>query len=319
MREKPKYRMGNGEKVFLSVMIGMPLIGILSAVAIPAILNQRNKVKVASEVPTQVQGPTGQAPSAENVTPPSPQLVPTPSQNEAQNGSGHGSESLQELGLAADLVPVVPITSLVEVLPRPELVYPAVAKEARVQGAVLVEVTISASGYPISAVAQNGPVVLREVAEQWQMKRKFQPPVVQGQNKPVKVMNSVNFTIAETPGAQAPTSKTTVASSVQPVAQPNQTLGDQQPKVLTQAPATFPRQARQMRWEINLDHKVDLKVFVGEQGQPLKVSVLGGIGFGFDEAAIEAANKSTYAPAMRNGQPTRGWVDMKVVVPKISQ
>jgi TonB family protein len=64
-----------------------------------------------------------------------------------------------------------------------------------------------------------------------------------------------------------------------------------------------------MRWETNQDHTVRLRVFVGEQGQALKVSVIEGVSgaYGFDEAAIEAANKSTYGPATRDGKIVRGW------------
>ncbi len=79
--------------------------------------------------------------------------------------------------------------------------------------------------------------------------------------------------------------------------------------MLSQAPVMFPIRAVQMRWELTQDHFVRLKVFVGEQGQPLKVSIIEGVSgsFGFDEAAIEAANKSTYAPATRDGKAVRGW------------
>ena len=40
-----------------------------------------------------------------------------------------------------------------------------------------------------------------------------------------------------------------------------------------------------------------------------KVSVVDGVAgaYGFDEAAIEAANKSSFAPATRDGKPVRGW------------
>jgi protein TonB len=78
-----------------------------------------------------------------------------------------------------------------------------------------------------------------------------------------------------------------------------------------QAPLVFPQRAVQMRWQLNTAHVVRLKVFVGEQGQPLKVQVIEGIAgaFGFDEAAIEAANKSTYRPATRDGKPVRGWTN----------
>jgi TonB family protein len=80
-------------------------------------------------------------------------------------------------------------------------------------------------------------------------------------------------------------------------------------RILNQAAPLFPMRATQMRWETALDHTVRLKVFVGEQGQALKVSVIEGVAgaYGFDEAAIEAANKSTYSPATRDGKPVRGW------------
>ena len=79
--------------------------------------------------------------------------------------------------------------------------------------------------------------------------------------------------------------------------------------LVSQAAPTFPLRAIQMHWEMNREHVVRLKVFVGEQGQPLKVSVIEGVSgsFGFDDAAIEAANKSTYAPATRDGKLVRGW------------
>ena len=80
-------------------------------------------------------------------------------------------------------------------------------------------------------------------------------------------------------------------------------------RVMTQVAPIFPLRAVQMRWEANVDHYVRLKVFVSEQGQPLKVSVIEGVAgaYGFDEAAIEAANKSTFAPATRSGKSARGW------------
>ncbi|MBI1754581.1 MAG: TonB family protein [Acidobacteria bacterium] len=80
-------------------------------------------------------------------------------------------------------------------------------------------------------------------------------------------------------------------------------------RMRSQAPPAYPLRATQLRWEMNVDHFVRLKVFVGEQGQPLKVSVVEGVAgaYGFDEAAIDAANKSTFSPATRDGKPVRGW------------
>lgn len=57
---------------------------------------------------------------------------------------------------------------------------------------------------------------------------------------------------------------------------------------------------------------VKLRVFLDETGRPLKATVLQGASpnLGFDDAAVNAAMQSKYAPAARNGQPTRGTVEM---------
>jgi TonB family protein len=80
-------------------------------------------------------------------------------------------------------------------------------------------------------------------------------------------------------------------------------------RLISQVPLAFPQRAVQMRWEMDQDHVVRLKVFVGEQGQALKVSITEGVEgtYGFDEAAVESAYKSTYKPAMRDGKAVRGW------------
>jgi TonB family protein len=99
-----------------------------------------------------------------------------------------------------------------------------------------------------------------------------------------------------------------VPTPTQQFAQPAAAPVNEPARVVTQVPPAFPLRAIQMR-QAGMDHLVRLKVFVGEQGQPLKVSVIEGVPgvYGFDEAAIEAANKSTYASATRDGKPVRGW------------
>ena len=79
--------------------------------------------------------------------------------------------------------------------------------------------------------------------------------------------------------------------------------------MVDQAPLAFPARALQARWELNQEHAVHLKVFVGEQGQALKVSITESVegSYGFDEAAVDAAYKSTYSPAIRDGKPVRAW------------
>lgn len=132
------------------------------------------------------------------VTSPEPQTTQQPSAPEApapsRSATGTDVDGHQD-GIPQDMIPLVPITSLVEILPRPELVYPAEARARKMQGVVQVEVTISTTGVPVTAVSQSGPVILRIAAENWQLKRRFKPPVFEGLVQPVKVVTSVNFTM----------------------------------------------------------------------------------------------------------------------------
>ena len=124
------------------------------------------------------------------------------------------------------------------------------------------------------------------------------PPPVQEIPKPQPMQEAPRQVPVPTPAAP------TVAQSA-----PSAAPSSEPAHVVNQVAPAFPLRATQLRWGTNMDHLVRLKVFVSEQGQPLKVSVIEGVAgaYGFDEAAIEAANKSTYSPATRDGKSVRGW------------
>ena len=126
-----------------------------------------------------------------------------------------------------------------------------------------------------------------------------------------EVPKAVPMQDAPKPAQAAPTPMSAEPQSAAPVV-------EQPPRVVSQVAPIFPLRAQQMRWELNKEHDVYLRIFVGEQGQPLKVTVKQGISgpYGFDEAAIEAANKSTFAPATRDGKPIRAWIEINYRFPK---
>jgi TonB family protein len=107
--------------------------------------------------------------------------------------------------------------------------------------------------------------------------------------------------------------KVAVASPSTPptVSQPTSTAApvNEAARILDQPPPVYPHRAIQTRIGTNQDQRVRLKVYVNERGQALRVSVVEGVGGlgGFDEAAVEAANSSTFSPATRDGKPVRGW------------
>ncbi len=123
------------------------------------------------------------------------------------------------------------------------------------------------------------------------------PPPAPEVPKPQPMQDAVKAAVATAAPAQQ------TAATAAPVFEPA--------RMVSQSPPMFPLRATQMRWETGNEHTVRLKVFVGEQGQALKVSVVEGVSgaYGFDEAAIEAANKSTFMPATRDGKPARGWTN----------
>jgi TonB family protein len=84
-------------------------------------------------------------------------------------------------------------------LSLPQPTYPAMAKAARAQGAVVVQVTVDETGKVASARAGSGHPLLRQAAEQAAYQARFSPTQVSG--RPVKVSGQItyNFTLGSTP------------------------------------------------------------------------------------------------------------------------
>ncbi|MEM6454583.1 MAG: TonB family protein, partial [Acidobacteriota bacterium] len=80
------------------------------------------------------------------------------------------------------------------------------------------------------------------------------------------------------------------------------------PKQLEVPAPRYPPQAMRLRKEAT----VLLKVYVDERGQVRQVEPLSRreIGFGFDAAAIRAAQEATFRPATRDGEPFAMWTTL---------
>jgi TonB family protein len=80
-------------------------------------------------------------------------------------------------------------------LSLPPPAYPAMAKAARIQGAIIVQVTVDETGKVMSARAGGGHPLLRQAAEQAAYQARFSPTQVSG--RPVKVSGQItyNFTL----------------------------------------------------------------------------------------------------------------------------
>jgi outer membrane biosynthesis protein TonB len=84
---------------------------------------------------------------------------------------------------------------------------------------------------------------------------------------------------------------------------------------LNKAQPSFPMRAKQMRFEEGKSHTVRVKVFVDAEGRPQKVTIVTGVdgAWGFNEAAHDAASRSTYTPATRDGKPVAGFTIVEYV------
>ncbi|BDU77620.1 energy transducer TonB [Mesoterricola sediminis] len=58
--------------------------------------------------------------------------------------------------------------------------YPALAKIAKIQGTVVVQIVVGPDGIPVSAKAIEGPAQLRQTAENYAMSWKFEPAMLNG-------------------------------------------------------------------------------------------------------------------------------------------
>lgn len=126
------------------------------------------------------------------------------------------------------------------------------------------------------------------------------PAPVQESPKPAPVQEVPRPTPAVTPSPSAAGPSVVQETSPQP---------------LSKAQPIPPARARQMRFEIDRSHSVKVKVFVDAQGKAQKVTIISGVegAWGFNEAAIDAAERTTFTPATRDGKPVAGFINMEYI------
>jgi len=73
--------------------------------------------------------------------------------------------------------------------------YPPLAKIARIQGTVVVEIIVGVDGLPVSAKALEGPPQLRDAAVSYAMKWKFEPCMVGGVAQQARFKLTMPFTL----------------------------------------------------------------------------------------------------------------------------
>jgi TonB family protein len=122
---------------------------------------------------------------------------------------------------------------------------------------------------------------------------------------------------AEKPAAPAPAPATSAPAPAPPRPQPQVQYGDlvQQgagvtaPRLSSRLDPRYPPAAQRL----NRAAQVDIKVLVDEKGKVMDAERVGTkAGFGFDEAALDAAKRAVFQPATKDGIRVKMWTTIRV-------
>ncbi len=134
--------------------------------------------------------------------------------------------------------------------------------------------------------------------------------------KQKQALQQKNPQLPKTQAPVTPPSPTpTPVPTLTPAPAPTPQLGQDTPPVITKKAAPMAPRLNKSSMPAalqNTDINVTVRVFVDNQGRPLKVLIDKGVegSFGYNEAAREAALSSSYTPAMKGGKPATGWITL---------
>jgi len=204
-------------------------------------------------------------------------------------------------------------------------VYPPLARQARIQGTVILKVRISKSGDVANVQLVSGHPMLApaaiEAVKQW----KYDPYLLNGDPIEVDTNVAVNFTLSDTPpsagdapeGSKASESGGAFSGIISP--HPEQaapstvpqrvrvSAGVAQGLLVSKVNPIYPQEAK----DAHLQGSVILQVIVDKEGNVAKIQLISGHPM-LAPAAIEAVKQWKYRPYLLNGNPVE--VDTQVTV-----
>jgi TonB family protein len=208
-------------------------------------------------------------------------------------------------------------------LSKPDPVYPAEAKAAHVQGAVILHAIISKTGTVERLDVISGPGMLvnsaRDAVKQWT----YKPYLLNGQPVEVETSITVNYTFGDSTNVVGPVPPADEASNgVRQVGG-----GVTGPVVIYQPEPEFTKEAKKAK----VQGVVTVSLVVDEHGQPQNVHIVRGMGIGPDgrpdpklkkaarkaadgmnQSAVDAVKQYKFKPAMENGRPVAVYLNVEV-------
>ena len=183
--------------------------------------------------------------------------------------------------------------------------YPPLARQARVQGAVLLKALISKDGSITNLELISGHPMLAPAAidavKQW----KYRPYLLNGEPVEVETQVQVNFTLGGDPAASATTAAGTPGDSSEIY---HIGAGVSAPTLISKVEPSFTEDARKAK----KSGTCVLKLIVDTAGHPQNIKVVRPLGFGLDQKAMEAVQQWRFQPALKDGKPVNVEIGLEV-------
>jgi TonB family protein len=184
-------------------------------------------------------------------------------------------------------------------------VYPPEAISQNIQGKVFVKVTIDTKGRVLKAEIANGiNQSLNKAALEAVGRMEFTPAIVKGRSTKISTAIPISFILA---AENYPTDTKVELDIKENEPDPRVfELVEKEPAPVKLTKPVYPQSAIKKK----ITGLVILRVLVSKTGKPIKTLIIKADNKIFIEPAKEAAMKTTFTPAIKNGQPVLCWINI---------
>ena len=182
---------------------------------------------------------------------------------------------------------------------RVDPVYPEVAKQARIEATVILEVLVDEQGEVANVRVVRGHPALDQAAMDAVKQWRYSQTLLNGEAVPVITTVTVTFKLGGGTTFVAPADRPQPATAGQTAGREPLRVGGnvQESKVIRRVDPVYPELAKQARIEAT----VILEVLVNEQGEVANIRVLRSHPL-LEQAAIDAVKQWRYSPTLLNGE-----------------
>ena len=185
--------------------------------------------------------------------------------------------------------------------------YPKHALESRLQGTVVLKLTVARDGKVKKVETMSGDSELADSAVQSAHKWRYVPYFMDAKAVEAQTMVTINFKVTESGQPDI-----TATYKVRPVPPTEKVLkvheGVTPPRAIYAPDPGYSDEALKTKYE----GVCVLALIVGPNGWPYDIKVSKSLGKGLDEKAIEAVQQWRFKPATKNGQPVSVAINVEI-------